>query len=79
MERIGREGFDILILDLSMRGMGGMKLLRMIKELDSPLEVIIVTAHGTISTAVEAVKLGAYDFLTKPFRMEELSVVIAKD
>jgi DNA-binding NtrC family response regulator len=78
LERIAREEFDVLILDLSMPRMGGMELLRMIKELDSPLEVIILTAHGTISTAVEAVKLGAYDFLTKPFRMEELSAVIAK-
>ncbi len=78
LERVARQEFDVLILDLSMPGMGGMELLRMIKELDSLLEVIILTAHGTISTAVEAVKLGAYDFLSKPFRMEELAAVITK-
>jgi two-component system response regulator AtoC len=78
LDLLTREEFDVILLDLSMPGLGGMELLRKIKDLDSLLEVIILTAHGTISTAVEAVKLGAYDFLTKPFRMEELSAVIAK-
>jgi two-component system, NtrC family, response regulator AtoC len=78
LERITREEFDVLILDLSMPGLGGMDLLRMVKELDNPLEVIILTAHGTITTAVEAMKLGAYDFLSKPFRMEELSAAVSK-
>jgi two-component system response regulator AtoC len=78
LELITREEFDVLILDLSMPGLGGMDLLRMVKELDNPLEVIILTAHGTITTAVEAMKLGAYDFLSKPFRMEELSAAVAK-
>ena len=61
-----------------MPGLGGMEFLKIVKEQDSPLEVVILTAHGTISTAVEAMKLGAYDFLSKPFRMEELSVVVEK-
>jgi DNA-binding NtrC family response regulator len=73
-----KNDYDVLLLDLNLPGLGGMDLLKKIKTLAIPLEVIILTGHATVSTAVEAMKLGAYDYLTKPFQVEELKVVIEK-
>lgn len=70
--------YDILLLDLNMPKKSGMDVLKDIKGLDIPTEVIILTAHATVSAAVDAMKLGAYDFLTKPFQMEELTAVMEK-
>jgi DNA-binding response OmpR family regulator len=68
----------LVILDLKMPGLGGMATLRRIREAGLDVPVIIVTAHGSIPDAVEAMKLGAVDFLTKPIRPEELRA-IARD
>ncbi len=78
MDLIEKEEFDVSLLDLNMPGMKGMDILKNIKTLEVPSEVIILTAHATVSAAVDAMKLGAYDFLTKPFQMEELIAVIEK-
>lgn len=78
MELLEKEEYDVLLLDLNMPGLGGMEVLKKIKNLEIPTEVIILTGHGTVSNAVEAMKLGAYDFLTKPFNLEELKAVIEK-
>jgi DNA-binding NtrC family response regulator len=58
---------DVAVLDIRMPGVSGMDLLREIKAMDGGVEVIMMTAYGTVETAVEAVKNGAYDYLTKPF------------
>jgi len=73
-----KEEYDVLLLDLNMPGMSGIEVLKRMKALDSPAEVIVLTANATLSTAVEAMKLGAYDYLTKPFNLAELSSVIEK-
>lgn len=73
-----KEEYDVVLLDLNMPYLGGIEVLKKMKFLEYPSEVIILTANATISTAVEAMKMGAYDFLTKPFHMEELSPVIEK-
>lgn len=73
-----KDGFDVLILDLNMPGLDGLEVLKKIRTLDITTEVIILTGHGTVSSAVEAMKLGAYDFLTKPFELEVLKAVIEK-
>ena len=78
IELLDQEEFDVFLLDLNMPGLGGMEVLKKIRALQAPTEVIILTAHATVSTAVEAMKLGAYDFLTKPFKIEELRAVIDK-
>jgi DNA-binding NtrC family response regulator len=78
LEFLEKEEFDVLLLDLDMPGLSGLDVLKKIKALEIPAEVIILTGHGTVQTAVEAMKLGAYDFLTKPFKMEELKAVIEK-
>ncbi len=77
-ELLEKEEYDILLLDLNMPGLGGMDVLKKIKGLEIPTEVVVLTGHATISTAVEAMKLGAYDYLTKPFKIEELKAVIEK-
>ena len=69
---------DLAIVDLQMEGMSGMELLEKIKERERALVVIIITAYGSIEVAVEAMKKGAYDFITKPFNRDELILIVAK-
>jgi two-component system, NtrC family, response regulator AtoC len=75
---IENDEYDVLLLDLSMPGFNGMDVLKKIKTLELTTEVVILTGNATISSAVEAMKLGAYDFLTKPFKMAELKAVLEK-
>jgi DNA-binding NtrC family response regulator len=70
--------FDILLLDLMMPGVAGMDILREIRAANIPLEVIIVTGHATVETAVEAMREGAYDFIGKPFSPNQLKIVVQK-
>lgn len=69
---------DIVILDLNMPGMGGIETLKSVRKLSNDVVVIIITAHGDIETAVSAIKLGAYDFVEKPFDLERISVLVNK-
>ncbi len=78
LELLQKDEFDVLLLDLNMPGQTGMEVLKKLRALELPVEVIILTGHATVSIAVEAMKLGAYDFLTKPFKLEELRAVIEK-
>lgn len=66
------EDFDVVVLDLKMPGMDGITTLKEIKKLGLFTETLILTGHGSIDTALEAIKLGAYDYLTKPCEIEEL-------
>ena len=70
--------YDVLLLDLDMPGLSGMDVLRQLKAHDIQTEIIILTGHATVSTAVEAIKIGAYDYLTKPFNADELITVVEK-
>lgn len=72
MQRLYEEPYGLVFLDLKMPGMDGMEVLRRIKENWPTTRVIIITAHGTIETAVEAMKLGAVDFIQKPFSPGEI-------
>ncbi|MCA9429335.1 MAG: sigma-54-dependent Fis family transcriptional regulator [Candidatus Omnitrophica bacterium] len=69
---------DILICDLKMPEMDGMEVLRRVQEIDPDLVSVMITAHGTVETAVEAMKLGAFDYFRKPFDVEEVKVVVDK-
>src|SRR5262245_23101400 len=69
---------DVVISDLKMPGMDGLALLRALREAFPEIPVILLTAHGTIESAVEAMKHGALDFLTKPFERERALEVVAK-
>ncbi len=78
LDLLQRDDFDVLLLDMNMPVLGGLEVLRKMKELEIPAEVISLTANITIATAVEAMKLGAYDYITKPFKIDQLSLVIEK-
>ena len=75
---IRRETPALVLLDLQMPGMGGMEVLREVRQDRIDLPVIVVTAHGSIERAVEAMKEGAYDFILKPFDPKHLEIVIRK-
>jgi len=69
---------DIIITDLKMPGLGGLELLNQVKSTHSDIFVIVMTAYGTVENAVEAMKIGAYDYLTKPFNSDEVLIAINK-
>src|ERR1039457_3934673 len=68
---------DLVIMDIRMGGISGMETLRRIRQMDSKLLVILMTAYGTTQTAIEAMKLGAYDYLLKPFDALKLKEIVA--
>jgi DNA-binding NtrC family response regulator len=70
--------FDILLVDMKMEGMSGLDVLKEVKQSDPEVSVIMITAYGSISTAIEAMKMGAYDYLLKPFEPDELGMLIEK-
>lgn len=72
------ESIDICILDLKMPGMDGLEALQKMKAIQPFVEVIILTGHGSLDAAIDAMKAGAYDFLTKPCPLTELEMLIAK-
>ncbi|MFP4629487.1 MAG: sigma-54-dependent transcriptional regulator, partial [Desulfohalobiaceae bacterium] len=76
LELISRQRFDLVFLDIKLEGMSGLEALKRIRELDPDVSVVMITAYGSISTAVEAMKEGAQDYLLKPFEPEELGVLI---
>lgn len=78
LELIRDRMFDVALVDLKMPGMDGLELLGHLRNLSPETEVIILTGHGTTETAVEAMKMGAYDYLTKPVDLQELQVLIDK-
>jgi two-component system NtrC family response regulator len=70
--------FDAVITDITMPGMSGMEVLKNVRRSDVHLPVIIITAYGTIESAVEAMKQGAFDYITKPFNRDELRLTLEK-
>ena len=78
IERVRAEPFDIVITDLRMPDVDGFDLIRDIRATRNAPPIIMITAFGSIETAIKAVKLGAYDYITKPFEIEELVLVIDK-
>jgi len=76
IEAFQKEPYELVIVDLKMPGMDGISVLEKIKEANSSTEVILMTAYATAQTAVEAMKKGAYDYLVKPFEMDELKLKV---
>jgi DNA-binding NtrC family response regulator len=72
IQALEKESFDVVVLDLKMPGMDGLTTLKEIKKLGLFTETLILTGHGSIDTALEAIKLGAYDYLTKPCEIDDL-------
>jgi nitrogen regulation protein NR(I) len=75
---MNRAQVDVVVTDLVMPRMGGLELLRQVATAHPDVPVIMITAHGTVDTAVEAMKAGAFDYITKPFEQEDLRQVISK-
>ena len=70
---LGQEKYDVMVLDLKMPGMDGISTLKEIKKLQLHTQILVLTGHGAINTAMEAMELGAYDYLTKPCDIDELT------
>ena len=77
-QKLEEEAYDVLVSDLRMPGLDGMQLLRWVKEEGPNIPVIMISAHGEIRDAVEAMKIGAYDYLVKPFDPDELLIRMRK-
>ena len=78
LEQFNRDPVEILITDLRLPGMSGLALLQAAKQCSPKTEVLVITAHGSVETAVGAMKSGAYDYITKPFQMEELLLIVER-
>ena len=76
LETLKKSQADLVISDIQMPELSGMELLAALKDTDSEIPVIMITAFGSTETAVEAMKLGAYDYLQKPFKIDEVKIVI---
>jgi nitrogen regulation protein NR(I) len=76
LRRANKDECDVVLTDLRMPGLGGLELVKQLRETQPRLPVVLMTAHGTIETAIEATKLGAYDYLQKPFEMPGLISVL---
>jgi len=72
IQQLEKHDFDVVVLDLKMPGMDGLTTLKEIKKLGLFTQTLILTGHGSIDSALEAIKLGAYDYLTKPCEIDEL-------
>jgi DNA-binding NtrC family response regulator len=72
-----KEGaFDLLITDLKMPGINGLELIEEVRKIDKSIPILVITAYGSIESAEEAIHKGAYDYITKPFRKEQILIAI---
>ena len=78
LEKLRAETFDVALLDIVMPEVDGLEVLRQVREEPLPPEIIVITGNGTIETAIAALKLGAYDFLSKPYRMAEIDALVRR-
>jgi DNA-binding NtrC family response regulator len=78
LDFVKKGGFDIVIADLKMPGLDGIELLDAVKRVDQDIPVIIITAYGTVESAAETIEKGGFDFITKPFRKEQILMTIDK-
>ena len=78
LEQLDKRKIDLVVTDLSMPGMDGLELLHAIRERDEHMPVILMTAYGSIEKAVEAMRAGAWDFVTKPFHGDELQMAVSR-
>ena len=78
LEKLRSLSLDLILLDLRMPGMSGIEVLQEIKKEEPELPVVVITAYGSVDNAVETLKMGAFDFITKPFKLEELLNIISR-
>lgn len=78
LAKLKANDYSLILLDLKMPGMDGMQVLRRIREVRPEVRVIVITAYGTVESAVEAMKLGTVDFVQKPFAAEEIRALVSQ-
>jgi DNA-binding NtrC family response regulator len=78
IEQLKSEEFDLLVSDIRMTPVNGMEVLKIAREQRPGMAVIMLTAYGTVETAIEALKLGAFDYVTKPFKVDELLITVQR-
>ena len=78
LAKLMEKEFGLILLDIRMPGMDGMEVLRQVREIRPDIRVIMITAYGTVGLAVEAMKLGAVDFIQKPFSPEEIRELVSR-
>ena len=78
LDALSKSDFDVMLLDIRMPGLSGLDALREIRKLEDPPEVIMLTADTSLGTGLEAMRLGAYDYLTKPATLDEIEAVVRK-
>jgi two-component system response regulator HydG len=78
VEQVGKREVDLVITDLRLPGADGLAVLKAAKDAHPQTEVVVITAHGSVETAVGAMKLGAFDYITKPFQMDELLLIVER-
>src|SRR3954464_14841192 len=78
LKALEKGGFDAAILDLRMPGMTGIEVLEQLKQLAPDTEAIVMTGHASMETAIEAVRLGAFDYITKPCKLAEIEAILRK-
>jgi two-component system phosphate regulon sensor histidine kinase PhoR len=78
LDALAKEEIDILLLDLKMPVLGGEEVLEVVRATYPEIPVIIITGHGTVDTAVECMKKGAYDFITKPFQLNQFLIIVGR-
>ena len=78
LEMFGQTDYSIILLDMKMPGMDGLEVLRHIMEQNQEIIVIVITGYATVDTAIKAMKLGAYDFIPKPFETDQLRIVVGR-
>jgi len=76
LDFLGKEAVDLVLLDVWLPGIDGLDTLQKVREMDNPPEVLMISGHGTIETAVRATKLGAYDFLEKPLSIDRTLILV---
>src|SRR6476646_7166107 len=78
LEHAHKQSFDLILSDLKMPDMDGLELLQGLRRLDPEAPVIIMTAYATVTTAVEAMRQGAFDYIVKPFSKDELVIAVER-
>ena len=78
IDRLGEVSYDVVLTDLVMPEVGGLKVLGAVQEMDGEAIVILMTAHGSVDNAIDALRLGAFDYLAKPFELKELLITVER-
>jgi DNA-binding NtrC family response regulator len=77
LERVLNNSYDLLLLDMKLKDMDGMKILERVKKIKPEIYIIVITGYSTVQNAVTAMKLGANDYISKPFSEDDIAIAIA--